>query len=88
MPRARMTTKGQITIPKEVREQLGIEAGDVLDFQLHGDRVEMRPIRRHKLAEFRGAFRVPAAASFEEEREQAWRAETNRLLTGDGNDGE
>ena len=32
MPTATVTTKGQITIPKEVREALGIEAGDRVEF--------------------------------------------------------
>jgi antitoxin PrlF len=32
MPSAIVTTKGQITIPKEVREALGVEAGDRVEF--------------------------------------------------------
>lgn len=29
----RVTEKGQVTIPKEIREQLGIQPGDEIDFE-------------------------------------------------------
>jgi antitoxin PrlF len=32
MPAATMTSKGQITIPKEIRDALGLEVGDKVDF--------------------------------------------------------
>src|SRR5882762_2114055 len=32
MPAAKLTSKGQITIPVEVRESLGLKAGDRVDF--------------------------------------------------------
>ena len=32
MSQATLTTKGQVTIPKAVREQLHLEAGDQIDF--------------------------------------------------------
>jgi antitoxin PrlF len=32
MPTATLTTKGQVTIPKNVREHLRIDAGDQIDF--------------------------------------------------------
>lgn len=32
MSKTRITTKGQVTIPKEVRERLGLRPGDQLEF--------------------------------------------------------
>lgn len=45
MPSATMTSKGQITIPVEVRNQLGIDAGDRVEFILNENtgRFEMIP---------------------------------------------
>ncbi len=37
MPSAKLTSKGQITIPKEVREALGLRTGDRLAFRLQQD---------------------------------------------------
>ena len=34
---AKVTTKGQITVPVEVRAALGIEAGDVVVFEVKGE---------------------------------------------------
>ncbi len=48
MPTATMTTKGQVTIPKEVREHLGVETGDRLSFVVQEDgTVMVKPITRH-----------------------------------------
>ncbi len=37
-----VTSKGQVTIPREVRRQLGIRQGSRIEFSLVGDHVEMR----------------------------------------------
>ena len=37
-----VTSKGQVTIPKELRQQLGIRPGSRIQFLLVGDHVEMR----------------------------------------------
>jgi AbrB family looped-hinge helix DNA binding protein len=37
MPSSTITAKGQTTIPKSVREQLGVEAGDRVDFVIQAD---------------------------------------------------
>src|SRR5260370_4874921 len=43
MPQSTLTSKGQITIPKAVRDQLGLQTGDVVHFHVREDGVvEMR----------------------------------------------
>ncbi len=37
MPVATITSKGQVTIPRKVREKLGLRAGDRLDFHVDDD---------------------------------------------------
>ncbi|MDT7835868.1 AbrB/MazE/SpoVT family DNA-binding domain-containing protein [Aquabacterium sp. OR-4] len=37
-----VTSKGQVTIPKQLRQQLGIRQGSRIEFALVGNHVEMR----------------------------------------------
>jgi AbrB family looped-hinge helix DNA binding protein len=37
MPTARITSRGQITIPKAVRDAIGVEAGDCVAFRIQED---------------------------------------------------
>ena len=42
-----VTSKGQVTIPKKVREFLGLVPGSVVDFEVSGEReVTLRPAGR------------------------------------------
>lgn len=44
MSQATLTSKGQITIPKDVRDRLGLESGDQVNFiVLENGRVLMQP---------------------------------------------
>jgi antitoxin PrlF len=44
MSTARLSTKGQLVVPKEIREFLGLEPGDRIDFVVEEDgRVSLRP---------------------------------------------
>jgi antitoxin PrlF len=56
---ARITSKGQITVPKAVRDALGIETGDEVVFRVEGDRAVMA--KTADLLSLAGSFSVPAA---------------------------
>lgn len=41
----KVTTKGQVTIPQELREKLGLHPGSTVEFGLHEDVVTLRKAR-------------------------------------------
>ena len=51
----RVGPKGQVVIPKELRDELGIEPGDEVSFWRHDDHVAVRPANRRPA--LRGRFR-------------------------------
>lgn len=51
----RVGPKGQVVIPKKLRDELGIEPGDEVSFWLDGDHVAVRPT--HRRPDLRGRFR-------------------------------
>ncbi len=52
---ARITSKGQITVPREVRRLLGVREGDRLMFESDGKGIRVRPVRsRSAFAKYRG----------------------------------
>ncbi len=68
-----LTSKGQLTIPKEVRDRLGLKPGDGLLFEVEGDdAVRLRVQRRKTLGELKGILSSGRAyAGKEAERESA-----------------
>jgi AbrB family looped-hinge helix DNA binding protein len=56
MQQAKVTFKGQITIPKAVREALDIQAGDSVTFRLGRDHAVLKPLKKKALLDFYGAF--------------------------------
>jgi len=40
-----ITSKGQVTIPKEIREALGLKTGDRVTFVADGDKAILFPVR-------------------------------------------
>lgn len=56
---AKITSKGQVTVPKAVREALGIREGDEVVFRVDGNRAVLA--RTADFLELAGTFSVPAA---------------------------
>ena len=56
---ARVSSKGQITLPKSVREALALEEGDRVVFRVEGDRAVLA--RTADLLALAGSVSVPAA---------------------------
>ena len=54
---SRVTSKGQVTIPYEVRKALDIEKGDDLLFEVSPDKVShLRVVKRRPLSELYGSL--------------------------------
>jgi AbrB family looped-hinge helix DNA binding protein len=52
---ARVTSKGQITIPHEIRRVLGVQPGDTVEFESSDAGVQVRPVRKEsRFAKYRG----------------------------------
>lgn len=58
-----LTSKGQLTLPKEIRDRLKLDAGAILDFQIQADNTitarQVQPDARR----IRGLLKSPHAAS-------------------------
>ncbi len=57
MQSAKITSKGQVTIPKRVRESLGVRAGDVIHFFVREDGVVEVVARTRPLLSLAGVAR-------------------------------
>jgi antitoxin PrlF len=48
----RLTRKGQVTIPIEIRRRLGLKAKDAIRFEIEGDVVRLEPVKSTLLQGF------------------------------------
>jgi antitoxin PrlF len=71
---AQVTSKGQITVPKVVRDALGIHEGDQVVFRVEGQRAFMA--KTPDFLELAGSIAVPAA-----KRSTAWDEVIRRTRT-------
>ena len=56
---AKVTSKGQVTVPKAVRDALGIKEGDEIVFRVEGNRAVLA--RTPDFLDLAGSIPVPAA---------------------------
>ena len=56
---AKMSSKGQVTVPKAVRDALGIGEGDEVVFRVEGNRAVLA--RTANFLDLAGTIKVPAA---------------------------
>jgi AbrB family looped-hinge helix DNA binding protein len=71
---AKVTSKGQVTVPKAVRDALGIKEGDEIVFRVEGDRAVLA--RSADFLELAGTVSVPAV-----KRNVAWDEVLRRTRT-------
>ena len=77
MPSTRVGRRGQITVPKAVRQSMGLAVGDRVAFVERGGDVVLRPVRQ-SLRDLRGSVPVDGPQNFGAVREavQSARAES------------
>ncbi len=68
---SKITSKGQTTIPAEVRKALGIEPGDLVSFEIHDGKVTM--VKKQSVLDLAGILHDPDRKSLSiEEMKLAW----------------
>lgn len=74
---ATVTSKGQVTLPKAVRDALGIQAGDELLFRVHNNRAILAKVP--DFLDLKGSVPVPPGkkgASWSKIKAETWRKRT------------
>ena len=70
-----VTSKGQVTIPKEVRERLGLKSGDRVLFSIEGGEAMIRKVKHEKLSEIlerQGAWEGEDSLMFQRRLRKEW----------------
>ena len=53
---AKMSSKGQIVIPKKIRGRLNIKQGTFLKFEIHKGRILLTPVKKGPVEQLYGKF--------------------------------
>ncbi len=77
---AKVTSKGQITLPKELRDAIGLKAGDTVLFRVVDGRAVLAKIP--SFLDLAGAFPLPPDMrdlDWDELRDRAWQKQSERF---------
>lgn len=77
----KMTSKGQITIPKELRDKLGLSEGDQFKFLIENDEVKIKPFKKKLLSQAIGRVASEEEVNLEKMREVAHKEAAEHILT-------
>ena len=84
MPSTRVGRRGQLTIPKAIRQSLGLAEGDHVAFVEHGGDVVLRPVRQ-SLRDLRGSVPADGPQNFGAIRDAVQSDRADRLTTDSAN---
>jgi len=70
--------RGQLTIPRDIRRQLGLQEGDRVAFISQGDQVVLIPLRQ-SLLDLRGTVPVQGEQDFEAVRKASLEARARKV---------
>ncbi len=66
---SKLTSKGQTTVPKEVREALGLKPGDQISWEVRGGTATISSTKRHPFFDLEGIIKTGPANVVEAVRE-------------------
>ena len=69
--------RGQITLPSQIRQQIGLQEGDRIALVMQGDTIILRPLSK-TLLDLRGSIAVSEPQDFSAIRRQVIAARANR----------
>ena len=76
----RMTSKGQVTVPAEVRRKLGLKPGETIIFRIVGDQVELDRSPMSLDEAFGSVPPLNAPVNFEAQGREAWEEHAQKVV--------
>ena len=78
MHTTRISSKGQVTIPKRIRDLLGVKAGQKIAFIAHNGKIEVIAVRED-LMSYAGSIKVKSPQDFKAIREKVMMERAKRV---------